>query len=201
MYHILTIDGDTVYLGKSDGSLRKVLLDQVSYPAQLGDKVDVYGSGDDILVVKSSLEALDKDKGVKSNLLQGILDIFLETLSIHNNHLGNIKTIFSQLLITLFMAWSLLGVIVIELLLFLEAVIVFFYRLLVKGLKAIQLGKRISTWFQNREKKADLKRQKEEAQAKLDLRIMELSVDEKAGDLAHSAVVTPEVSQSENVSQ
>ena len=61
--------------------------------------------------------SLEGDKSVKSHLLQGILDLFLETLNIYNNHLGDLKKISTQLLITLFMAWSLLGVILVELLL------------------------------------------------------------------------------------
>ena len=35
--------------------------------------------------------SLEGDKSVKSHLLQGILDLFLETLNIYNNHLGDLK--------------------------------------------------------------------------------------------------------------
>ena len=79
--------------------------------------------------------SLEGDKSVKSHLLQGILDLFLETLNIHNNHLGDLKKIFTQLLITLFMAWSLLGVILVEILLFAESIIVFLWRLFVRLIK------------------------------------------------------------------
>ena len=42
--------------------------------------------------------SLEGDKSVKSHLLQGILDLFLETLNIYNNHLGDLKKISTQLL-------------------------------------------------------------------------------------------------------
>ena len=83
--------------------------------------------------------SLEGDKSVKSHLLQGILDLFLETLNIYNNHLGDLKKISTQLLITLFMAWSLLGVILVELLFFVESVIVFVWRLLVRLVKLMRI--------------------------------------------------------------
>ena len=83
--------------------------------------------------------SLEGDKSVKSHLLQGILDLFLKTLNIYNNHLGDLKKISTQLLITLFMAWSLLGVILVELLFFVESVIVFVWRLLVRLVKLMRI--------------------------------------------------------------
>ena len=83
--------------------------------------------------------SLEGDKSDKSHLLQGILDLFLETLNIYNNHLGDLKKISTQLLITLFMAWSLLGVILVELLFFVESVIVFVWRLLVRLVKLMRI--------------------------------------------------------------
>ena len=83
--------------------------------------------------------SLEGDKSVKSHLLQGILDLFLETLNIYNNHLGDLKKISTQLLITLFMAWSLLGVILVELLFFVASVIVFVWRLLVRLVKLMRI--------------------------------------------------------------
>lgn len=83
--------------------------------------------------------SLEGDKSVKSHLLQGIFDLFLETLNIYNNHLGDLKKISTQLLITLFMAWSLLEVILVELLLFVESVIVFVWRLLVRLVKLMRI--------------------------------------------------------------
>lgn len=102
--------------------------------------MDYIQDGDIVLVMPSQEEMdLNSDKSVKSGLLQGILNLFLETLSIHNNDLGNLKKIFSQLLVTLFMAWSLLGVVVIELLLLLESLITFIWRLLAKGIKNLHI--------------------------------------------------------------
>mgnify|MGYP000296692017 FL=1 len=114
-----------------DGKIKKLARDLFDFDIKLGDKVDYIQDGDIVLVLPNQDEAtfdLDDDKSVKSGLLQGILNLFLETLSIHNNDLGNLKKIFSQLLVTLFMAWSLLGVIAIEILLLIESLITFIWR-------------------------------------------------------------------------
>ncbi|MGT2658108.1 hypothetical protein [Streptococcus saliviloxodontae] len=177
-YMVLKIEADVVYLGNTDGNLKKLSMECFSYSPKEGDQVLVYSQGKTSLVTKGTEETTPEgNKWVKSSLLQGILDLFLETLAVHNNHLGDIKKIFSQLLITLFMAWSLLGVIVIEILLLLESVIVFVYRLLIGGLRAIRLASRIQNWFDNREKKAALRRQAEEVQAKKALRQMTEEVE------------------------
>ena len=118
-YKVLKFDDEFVYL-MQDGKIKKLARDLFDFDIKLGDKVDYIQDGDIVLVLPNQDEAtfdLDDDKSVKSGLLQGILNLFLETLSIHNNDLGNLKKIFSQLLVTLFMAWSLLGVIAIEILL------------------------------------------------------------------------------------
>lgn len=138
-YKILKFDDKFVYLTQ-DGKIKKLARELFDFDITLGDKVDYIQDGDIILVMPSQGEVdFSSDKSVKSGLLQGILNLFLETLSIHNNDLGNLKKIFSQLLVTLFMAWSLLGVVVIELLLLLESLITFIWRLLVKGIKRLHI--------------------------------------------------------------
>ncbi len=140
-YKVLKFDDEFVYLTQ-DGKIKKLARDLFDFDIKLGDKVDYIQDGDIVLVLPTQEEAaldLNDDKSVKSGLLQGILNLFLETLSIHNNDLGNLKKIFSQLLVTLFMAWSLLGVIVIEFLLLIESIIVFVWRLLVKGVRGLHI--------------------------------------------------------------
>lgn len=106
---------------------------------------------------------LEGDKSVKSHLLQGILDLFLETLNIYNNHLGDLKKISTQLLITLFMAWSLLGVILVELLLFVESVIVFVWRLLVRLVKLMRIKDNTKVLIDETQKR-HAKRERQKAQ-------------------------------------
>lgn len=138
-YKILKFDDKFVYLTQ-DGKIKKLARELFDFDITLGDKVDYIQDGDIVLVMPSQGELdFSSDKSVKSGLLQGILNLFLETLSIHNNDLGNLKKIFSQLLVTLFMAWSLLGVVAIELLLLLESLITFVWRLLVKGIKRLHI--------------------------------------------------------------
>lgn len=113
MFRILKFDDDFVYLSHPDGRLKKIDRKLFDFDIKLGDRIDVYQDGDLTVVTPAEVQtdlSLEGDKSVKSHLLQGILDLFLETLNIHNNHLGDLKKIFTQLLITLFMAWSLLGV-------------------------------------------------------------------------------------------
>ena len=127
MFRILKFDDDFVYLSHPDGRLKKIDRTLFDFDIKLGDRIDVYQDGDLTVVTPAEVQtdlSLEGDKSVKSHLLQGILDLFLETLNIHNNHLGDLKKIFTQLLITLFMAWSLLGVILVEILLFAESIIV-----------------------------------------------------------------------------
>ena len=140
-YKVLKFDDEFVYLTQ-DGKIKKLARDLFDFDIKLGDRVDYIQDGDIVLVLPNQDEAaldLNDDKSVKSGLLQGILNLFLETLSIHNNDLGNLKKIFSQLLVTLFMAWSLLGVIAIEILLLIESLITFIWRLLVKGVKGLHI--------------------------------------------------------------
>ncbi|CAD0140569.1 Membrane protein [Streptococcus thermophilus] len=107
--------------------------------------------------------SLEGDKSVESHLLQGILDLFLETLNIYNNHLGDLKKISTQLLIMLFMAWSLLGVILVELLLFVELVIVFVWRLLVQLVKLMRIKDNTKVLIDETQKR-HAKRERQKAQ-------------------------------------
>lgn len=167
MYKILKYDEDSVYLIQ-DTKIKKLSRELFDFEIELGMRVDLYQDGDLTLVLPHREEAdldLSDEKSVKSGLLQGILNLFLETLAIHNNDLGNLKKIFSQFLVTLFMAWSLLGVIAIEILLFLESLIVFIWRLLVRTLQALHLverGKKLVAKQREREQAAQVSQEKEQ---------------------------------------
>ena len=169
-YKVLKFDEDFVYLIQ-DGKIKKVARDLFDFDIKLGDTVDYIQDGD-IVVVLPSQKATDKvvydEASTKSALLQGILNLFLETLAIHNNDLGNLKKIFSQLLVTLFMAWSLIGVILIEFLLLLESLIVFVWWLLVKGVRSLHLVDNSRRYMAYRkEKKATQNRENREEEERL----------------------------------
>lgn len=169
-YKVLKFDEAFVYLIQ-DGKIKKVARDFFDFDIKLGDTVDYIQDGD-IVVVLPSQKATDKvvydEASTKSALLQGILNLFLETLAIHNNDLGNLKKIFSQLLVTLFMAWSLIGVILIESLLLLESLIVFVWWLLVKGVRSLHLVDNSRRYMAYRkEKKATQNRENREEEERL----------------------------------
>ncbi|WP_295513717.1 hypothetical protein [Streptococcus sp. UBA632] len=169
-YKVLKFDEAFVYLIQ-DGKIKKVARDLFDFDIKLGDTIDYIQDGD-IVVVLPSQKATDKvvydEASTKSALLQGILNLFLETLAIHNNDLGNLKKIFSQLLVTLFMAWSLIGVILIEFLLLLESLIVFVWWLLVKGVRSLHLVDNSRRYMAYRkEKKATQNRENREEEERL----------------------------------
>ena len=169
-YKVLKFDEAFVYLIQ-DGKIKKVARDLFDFDIKLGDTVDYIQDGD-IVVILPSQKATDKvvydEASTKSALLQGILNLFLETLAIHNNDLGNLKKIFSQLLVTLFMAWSLIGVILIEFLLLLESLIVFVWWLLVKGIRSLHLVDNSRRYMASRkEKKATQNRENREEEERL----------------------------------
>ena len=169
-YKVLKFDEAFVYLIQ-DGKIKKVARDLFDFDIKLGDTVDYIQDGD-IVVILPSQKATDKvvydEASTKSALLQGILNLFLETLAIHNNDLGNLKKIFSQLLVTLFMAWSLIGVILIEFLLLLESLIVFVWWLLVKGVRSLHLVDNSRRYMAYRkEKKATQNRENREEEERL----------------------------------
>ena len=169
-YKVLKFDEAFVYLIQ-DGKIKKVARDLFDLDIKLGDTVDYIQDGD-IVVILPSQKATDKvvydEASTKSALLQGILNLFLETLAIHNNDLGNLKKIFSQLLVTLFMAWSLIGVILIEFLLLLESLIVFVWWLLVKGIRSLHLVDNSRRYMAYRkEKKATQNRENREEEERL----------------------------------
>lgn len=169
-YKVLKFDKAFVYLIQ-DGKIKKVARDLFDFDIKLGDTVDYIQDGDIVVVLpsqKATDEVVDDEASTKSALLQGILNLFLETLAIHNNDLGNLKKIFSQLLVTLFMAWSLIGVILIEFLLLLESLIVFVWWLLVKGVRSLHLVDNSRRYMAYRkEKKATQNRENREEEERL----------------------------------
>ena len=180
-YKVLKFDDHFVYLTQ-DGKIKKLARDLFDFDIALGDRVDYIQDGDIVLVMPSQGEMdISSDKSVKSGLLQGILNLFLETLSIHNNDLGNLKKIFSQLLVTLFMAWSLLGVVVIELLLLLESLITFIWRLLAKGIKNLHIVDNSRKYMAYRKRQEAIRNQenREEEERLLRLALEQEKLDKK----------------------
>ena len=180
-YKVLKFDDHFVYLTQ-DGKIKKLARDLFDFDIALGDRVDYIQDGDIVLVMPSQGEMdISSDKSVKSGLLQGILNLFLETLSIHNNDLGNLKKIFSQLLVTLFMAWSLLGVVVIELLLLLESLISVIWRLLVKGIKNLHIVDNSRKYMAYRKRQEAIRNQenREEEERLLRLALEQEKLDKK----------------------
>ena len=180
-YKVLKFDDHFVYLTQ-DGKIKKLARDLFDFDIALGDRVDYIQDGDIVLVIPSQGETdTSSDKSVKSGLLQGILNLFLETLSIHNNDLGNLKKIFSQLLVTLFMAWSLLGVVVIELLLLLESLISVIWRLLVKGIKNLHIVDNSRKYMAYRKRQEAIRNQEnhEEEERLLRLALEQEKLDKK----------------------
>ena len=155
MFRILKFDDDFVYLSHPDGRLKKIDRTLFDFDIKLGDRIDVYQDGDLTVVTPAEVQtdlSLEGDKSVKSHLLQGILDL-----------LGDLKKIFTQLLITLFMAWSLLGVILVEILLFAESIIVFLWRLLVRLIKWMRIKDNTKVLIDETQKR-HAKRERQKAQ-------------------------------------
>lgn len=190
-YKVLKFDDQFVYLTQ-DGKIKKLARDLFDFDITLGDRVDYIQDGDIVLVMPSQEEMdLNSDKSVKSGLLQGILNLFLETLSIHNNDLGNLKKIFSQLLVTLFMAWSLLGVVVIELLLLLESLITFIWRLLAKGIKNLHIVDNSRKFMAYRKRQEAIRNQENREEEE---RLLRLALEQekygKKDDISEKALET-----------
>ena len=86
-YKVLKFDEAFVYLIQ-DGKIKKVARDLFDFDIKLGDTVDYIQDGDIVVVLpsqKATDEVVDDEASTKSALLQGILNLFLETLAIHNN--------------------------------------------------------------------------------------------------------------------
>jgi hypothetical protein len=202
-YKVLKFDDEFVYLTQ-DGKIKKLARDLFDFDIKLGDKVDYIQDGDIVLVLPTQEEAaldLNDDKSVKSGLLQGILNLFLETLSIHNNDLGNLKKIFSQLLVTLFMAWSLLGVIAIEFLLLIESIIVFVWRLLVKGVRGLHIVDNSRKYMAYRKEQEAIRNQenREEEERLLRLALEQEKVAKAEAEAAKNNASENETTDSEKI--
>ena len=181
-YKVLKFDDHFVYLTQ-DGKIKKLARDLFDFDIALGDRVDYIQDGDIVLVIPSQGEMdTSSDKSVKSGLLQGILNLFLETLSIHNNDLGNLKKIFFTTFgHYFFMAWSLLGVVVIELLLLLESLISVIWRLLVKGIKNLHIVDNSRKYMAYRKRQEAIRNQEnhEEEERLLRLALEQEKLDKK----------------------
>ena len=77
-YKVLKFDDHFVYLTQ-EGKIKKLARDLFDFDIALGDRVDYIQDGDIVLVMPSQGEMeISSDKSVKSGLLQGILNLFLE---------------------------------------------------------------------------------------------------------------------------
>lgn len=66
MTKVLKIENDEVSLGLSDGSIKVVPIDMFDIPPEIGDRVKIYTSDDDIII--------SKDDGYKETLSRGVVD-------------------------------------------------------------------------------------------------------------------------------
>lgn len=156
MFTVVKVTSDSVYLRSSDGSIRKVFRETLDFKPVLGDEVELYTIEDELLIVKAgAFSPSSSERELKMGLIRGILDLFLETLAIQNNHLSNVKKVLSQLWVTIFMTWSLVGVMLLSLLLLLESVIVLCYQLLVKAFRSLNLREKFRNLSQMRNANTD----------------------------------------------
>lgn len=132
MYKVLRISEDSLVLAKDDGRLKRVPRDAADFSITLGDKVELYEDGDLILVVPAHQEeailAMENATSPQSTLLRGILDLFAETLAVYSKDKAGLGRLFPQFLMTLFLAWALIGVLGEQILILLLSLIVFVWR-------------------------------------------------------------------------
>ncbi|MGT2929185.1 hypothetical protein ACVR1G_02835 [Streptococcus dentasini] len=137
MYRVLSIDGEVIVLANTAGHVKRVERSSFSFDPRLGDRVDLYyDENDDVIATRAKLT--DKGSGsraIRSTLLQGIFDLFTEVLTIHNDQVGNIQKILSQLFIAFFMVWALVGVVVVELVILIESLVIWAYQFIVIAIK------------------------------------------------------------------
>ena len=116
MYRVLSIDDEVIVLANTDGHVKRLDRSSFSFDPKLGDRVDLfYDDKDQVIATRAKIvENESGSRAIRSALLQGIFDLFTEVLTIHNDQVGNVKKILSQLFIAFFMVWALVGVVVVE---------------------------------------------------------------------------------------
>ncbi|EHI74900.1 hypothetical protein STRCR_2362 [Streptococcus criceti HS-6] len=95
-----------------------------------------YDDHDEVIATRARVvENESGSRAIRSALLQGIFDLFTEVLTIHNDQVGNIKKILSQLFIAFFMVWALVGVVVVELIILIESLLIWAYQFILIAIK------------------------------------------------------------------
>ncbi|MFC3931869.1 hypothetical protein ACVR0S_01235 [Streptococcus dentapri] len=156
MYRVLRIDNEVVVLANTDGQVKRIDRSSFSFVPRLGDRVDLFQDDNGEFVAVRAREQGDSKNGsrhVRSALLQGIFDLFMEIVSLHNDQVGDLKRILTQIFITFFMIWGLLGVVVVEIIIFIESLLIWAYQLALIAIK--YLHDLISRKMAERDKKRD----------------------------------------------
>ncbi len=137
MYRVLSIDDEVIVLANTDGHVKRIDRSYFSFDPKLGDRVDLfYDDKDQVIATRAKLvENESGSRAIRSALLQGIFDLFTEVLTIHNDQVGNIKKILSQLFIAFFMVWALVGVVVVELVILIESLLIWAYQFILIAIK------------------------------------------------------------------
>ena len=137
MYRVLSIDDEVIVLANTDGHVKRLDRSSFSFDPKLGDRVDLfYDDKDQVIATRAKIvENESGSRAIRSALLQGIFDLFTEVLTIHNDQVGNVKKILSQLFIAFFMVWALVGVVVVELIILIETLLIWAYQFILIAIK------------------------------------------------------------------
>lgn len=137
MYRVLSIDDEVIVLANTDGHVKRLDRSSFSFDPKLGDRVDLfYDDKDQVIATRAKIvENESGSRAIRSALLQGIFDLFTEVLTIHNDQVGNVKKILSQLFIAFFMVWALVGVVVVELIILIESFLIWAYQFILIAIK------------------------------------------------------------------
>ncbi|KXT75731.1 hypothetical protein [Streptococcus sp. DD12] len=132
MFKVLKVSDDFIVLAKDDGRLKRVPREAADFSIALGDKVELYEDGDIVLLVPAQQEtdilAMEDSASPQNTLLRGILDLFAETLATYSKDKAGLGRLFPQFLMTLFLAWALVGVLGEQVLILLLSLLVFIWR-------------------------------------------------------------------------
>lgn len=89
MAKVIKIENGEISLGFTDGSIKTVPQFSVNFPVKVGDIVDVFGEGKDVIISPSKAPLASNQKEV-SKTVYCILAFFLGGLGIHKFYAGRI---------------------------------------------------------------------------------------------------------------
>jgi hypothetical protein len=115
MSEIIDIKGNKAIIGHDDGKIITVPIASITFSdPKIGDDVRVYKSEQEIIVRRVNHQSTSQitEKSNKSKIVAGLLSIFLGWLGIGNFYLGKTGKGLTQLLITLFLFWLVIPLIV-----------------------------------------------------------------------------------------